>query len=449
MMLVPSRRWLTVAVSLAVIAPLAVVWPPAGLVLVLIDLCWIGALVADAVGVAGTGVAGTGGGAAAEQIGVTRVAPVALSVGRPAVVDYEWTNTGARRATVLAREQLPDPLGRPAGVDRRIELRPHESWREHLTITPVARGRAEGGSVTLRVLGRLGLVWRQESRSLPWDVTVFPSLQGAALRALPPAARRREAGLREVRHLGAGRLFESLREWVPGDDIRLVDWKATARRGKPIARQYEDERRQQVLIMLDAGRLLTADTGEGPRLEAAVAAALRLAAAAVEHDDDVGILIFADTIQRYVPPARGRRALRAVLEALAGAEGRIAESDYPAAFRYLAARSRKRALTVLFTDVIDRAASEALVAHAATLRPRHLPLAVTLRDPALERAATARPAQLQAAFERAAGEELLQAREEALAVMRRQGVLVLDVPPRGAADAVVQRYLQLKRRGML
>ena len=143
----------TVAVSLAVIAPLAVVWRPAGLVLVLIDLCWIGALVADAVG-----VAGTGGPAANELIGVTRVAPVALSVGRPAVVDYEWTNTGARRVTVLAREQLPDPLGRPAGVDRRIELRPQERRREHLTITPVARGRAEGGSLALRVLGRLGLV---------------------------------------------------------------------------------------------------------------------------------------------------------------------------------------------------------------------------------------------------------------------------------------------------
>ena len=437
MRLVPSRRWLMVAVALAMIAPLALVWRPAALILVLIDLCWIGALVADSLLVK------------SRNATVSRAAPLALSVGRPAIVDYDWSNPGPDRIMLLVREQLPEPLGRPAGADRRLELRPHERLREHLTITPVARGRTEGGSLTIRVLGPLGLVWRQQSANLPWAVSVFPTLDGVALRALPPAARRREAGLREVRRLGAGRLFESLREWVPGDDIRLVDWKATARRGKPIARQYEDERRQQVMLMLDAGRLLTADTGEGPRLEAAITAALRLAAAAVEHDDDVGILIFADTVQRYVPPARGRRALRAVLDALAAAEGRIAESDYPAAFRYLAARSRKRALTVLFTDVIDRTASEALVSHAATLRPRHLPLAVTLRDPALEHAATARPTGLQAAFERAAGEELLQAREEALAVMRGQGVLILDVPPGGAAEAVVQRYLQLKRRGML
>ena len=121
----------------------------------------------------------------------------------------------------------------------------------------------------------------------------------------------------------------------------------------------------------------------------------------------------------------------------------------PAAFRYLAAHNRKRALTVLFTDVIDRTASDALVAHAATLRPRHLPLAVTLRDPALEGLAPRGPVAAAAAFERAAAEELLGAREAALADMRGRGVMVLDVPPASAGEAVVMRYHQLKRRGLL
>ncbi len=201
--------------------------------------------------------------------------------------------------------------------------------------------------------------------------------------------------------------------------------------------------------MIDAGRLLTAEVDGTPRLEAVVAAALQLAHAAVEHDDNVGLLVFADTIQRYVAPARGRRALRAVLEGLAAAEGKLVESDYPAAFRHLAAKNRKRALTVLFTDVIDRTASDALVAHAATLRPRHLPVAVTLRDPALEALAGARPTVRSAAFERAAAEELLDAREAALAEMRARGVMVLDVEPASAGVAVVERYYALKRRGVL
>jgi len=185
------------------------------------------------------------------------------------------------------------------------------------------------------------------------------------------------------------------------------------------------------------------------RLESVISAALQLARAAVEHDDNVGLMVFADVVQRYVTPARGRRALREVLEGLAHTEGRLAESDYPGAFRYLAAHNRKRALTVLFTDVIDRTASEALVSHAATLRPRHLPLAVTLRDPALEALAVAQPDATAGAFERAAAEELLGAREAALAEMRGRGVMVLDVPPTGAGEAVVARYHQLKRRGLL
>jgi uncharacterized protein (DUF58 family) len=115
----------------------------------------------------------------------------------------------------------------------------------------------------------------------------------------------------------------------------------------------------------------------------------------------------------------------------------------------MAARSRKRALTVLFTEVIDRTASEALVAHATTQRPRHLPLAVTLRDPAMEALASARPGAPAQAFERAAAEELLGSREAALGEMRSRGVMVLDVLPAGASTALVERYHLLKRKGML
>ncbi|MEO8199679.1 MAG: DUF58 domain-containing protein, partial [Gemmatimonadota bacterium] len=275
-------------------------------------------------------------------------------------------------------------------------------------------------------------------------------LIGASIRALPTqATRRREAGFRNIRRLGEGRVFETLREWVPGDDTRTIDWKATARRGKVMARQYEDERRQQVLLVIDAGRGMTAESEGIPRLEHVIHAALQLAHSVVEHDDNVGLMVFADEVQTFVPPARGRRALRAVLDGLASIKGRVVEPNYPLAFSQLASRNRKRALTVVFTDVIDRTASEAMVAQVGSLRPRHLPLAVTLRDPELEALGVRRPRDNGEAFERAAAEELLTAREEALSDMRRKGVLVLDVLPRRAAEAVVEQYAQLKRRGLL
>jgi uncharacterized protein (DUF58 family) len=138
-----------------------------------------------------------------------------------------------------------------------------------------------------------------------------------------------------------------------------------------------------------------------------------------------------------------------VLDVLTVLTPTLVEPDYPGAFRYLSARNRKRALTVVFTDLIDRMASEALVANLTTLRPRHLPLAVTLRNPELDLVATARPMDVRDAFRRAAAEELLRAREEALGHLRRAGVMVLDVPPARAAQAVVREYLELKRRGRL
>lgn len=440
-MILPTRRWYLGALALGLLAPLSLLVPAAGAALFVLDVVWVLAFLIDV---------GRIGGLDLGRFPVTREPPPAFSVGRPLPVLYRWQNPLRRRLTMRVREETPGLLENSAGLERRVVLPPATTSREEILYAPVRRGKALGGRLSLRVLGPWGLVWRQGKRELPWPVVVFPSLLSAALRALPAQAqRRREAGFRSIRRIGEGRVFESLKEWVPGEEPRTIDWKATARRGKPMARQYEDERRQHVMIVLDAGRLLTALTEGRARLEYAIDAVLHLAHSAVGRDDNVGLLVFADEVLHYVPPARGRRALRSVLDALAGVEGRLVESNYPAAFAYLAARSRKRALTVLFTDVIDRTASDAVLSQAGSLRPRHLPLAVVLRDPALERLGSARPTDVDDAYQRAAAEELLQAREEALADLRSHGVLVLDVLPEGAARAVVQQYERLKRRALI
>lgn len=440
-MFLPDRRWYLVAGALAALAPLAFVWPSGGALLLVLDLLWLAALLLDGWRAAGIPV---------RAFGIIREAPPAFSVGRPLPVVYRWRNPVPNPLTLRVREVFPAELLPAHGVERRVVVPGLGTLREEVLLRPERRGRSAGGRMHLRLLGPWGLVWRQTRTELPWQPVVYPNLVGASLRALPTQAqRRREAGFRSIRRIGEGRMFESLKEWVPGEDTRTIDWKATARRGKVMARQYEDERRQQVLLVIDAGRMLTADIEGRPRLEAVVEAALHLAYSAVEHDDNIGLMVFADEVQQFLAPARGRRALRAILDALATVEGKLVEPDYPAAFAYLAARNRKRALTVLFTDVIDRTASEALLAQVGTLRPRHLPLAVTLRDPSLERLATVRPGTAESAFERAAAEELLQAREAALAEMRGRGMLVLDVAPGGASAAVVEQYNRLKRRGVL
>lgn len=439
MIVMPTRRWYRIGLGLAAIGLLGVAWPGARDLLILADIVWVGAWLTDAWRAPRR-----------EDLIVTRTAPPGLSVGREATIRYRWSHTLRRTVQLDVREALPAALDDGAPDLRHLDLAPGQTLEEVRTLVPARRGLAEDGLLYVRAGGPWNLAARQMKLARPWNLSIYPALPAATRLSLPAQIRRkREAGLRAVRMLGEGRVFESLREWVPGDDTRTIDWKATARRGRPMARQYEDERRQHVLIVIDAGRQLTAESDGVPRLEKVLEAALALAQSAVEQDDNVGLLVFDDQIRHYVAPRRGKAAMRAVLEGLAGVEGRLVEPDYPAAFRYLALKSRRRAMTVLFTDVIDRTASEALLSRIGTLRPRHLPVAVTLRDPALERVASVRAGSVQTAYERAAAEDLLVERSDALATIRKAGVVVVDVPPAGAADAIVSQYRTLKRKGML
>ena len=445
-MILPTRRALWSAAAVSLIGLLGVRVPGAFDAMLLTDVALVAVIWLDAMRSVRPGT---------RALTVEREAPPAYSVGRAGEVVYRWINRSRRSVRLRAREVRPDLLG-GLQAPRSLAVGGDSEFSERLPVEPVRRGRTRngegggGGAFVIDSRGPLGLGMRRGWLALPWDVVVYPPLVSARLRAsVAEARRRREPGVTPVRRLGEGRLFESLREWVPGDDVRNIDWKATGRRGKVIARQYEAERRQQVLLVLDTGRLLTGEIAGVSRLDYVVQAALELAYAAVQHDDNVGVMAFADGVQHFVPPQRGRVALRRVLDVLTVVEPTLVEPDYPGAFRYLAVRNRKRALTVLFTDIIDRMASEALVAHVATLRPRHLPLAVTLRNPELDAVAGLRPVRPEDGFRKAAAEELLRAREEALAHIRRAGVLVLDVAPQRAAQAVVASYLDLKRRGRL
>jgi uncharacterized protein (DUF58 family) len=316
-----------------------------------------------------------------------------------------------------------------------------------------ARGRHALGGVAVRVEGPLGLVARTLRFPLDDEVSVAPSIAGVRRYRLLAEHRLRDAGLRALRRRGEGTAFASLREYLPGDDPRRIDWKATARRGKPITREYAFEQRQTVLLAIDAGRLMTqlaAGDPPLPRFEYALASATMLADVAASSGDNVGLLLFDDEVRTWLPPTAGSDALRRLRAALVPARASLVEPDYEAAFRTLASHQRRRALVVLFTDVIDAHASQALVALAGRSAARHLPLVVALRNDAL--VATAVPApngSAAGAYAAAAAEELLSAREEALARMRRSGVDVVDVAPAGMTAAVVNRYLEIKARGAL
>jgi uncharacterized protein (DUF58 family) len=429
--LIPSGRWLAL---LALSAPLFFLSP---LVALGVDAVLLVLLFVDVSSIPDE-----------RTLTAERRAPARISLGAQARVEVRIDNRSPRRVRVRFTDDLPEIVAREGDdvADAWVPARREE--RIAYTVRTLRRGDGAFGDLHLRVAGPLGMAWRQRRIARADAVRVIPGvLEVKRYRLLGMRNRLREAGFRAVRQRGEGGQFESLREYARGDDPRTLDWKASARRGGLIVRQFEMERRQNVVIAIDAGRLMTQKVGERERLDYALTAALLLADVAGVHDDAVGLLVFADQVETFLPPAR--KSLSRLADALGQVHAKMVEPNYPAAFTYLARQVRRRSLLVLFTDVIDPLASAAVVSQLSRAAERHLPLVVAIRNPDLEAAAALEPVDEAAVYRRAAAEELLQARAAALAAMQRAGVLVADTRPGDAVPAVVNRYLDVKRRGML
>jgi uncharacterized protein (DUF58 family) len=378
---------------------------------------------------------------------IERTVPPRIALGGSATITAE-VRTAAQRTVHISWTDDPGPgLERlPSDVIHSV-ITPGSRVREEYRVRGVDRGRTFMGDVHVRVLGPLQLVWRQRRIAQRDEVVVQPGMKELQRHRALALHHRLEVGQRRVRELGTGREFERLREYVRGDDPRHIDWKATARRGGTIVRQFEAERSQSILIAIDAGRLMMERFNGRERLDHALAAALVLADAASVNGDSIGVLLFADSVQAYLAPAR--HSLARVADVLVSVDAKRVEPDYPAAFQHVARHLRRRSLVVLFADVIDVRASSALLEHLGASARRHLPLIVAMRNVELESAAQARVQDEAAAFHRAAAEELLQARATALNGIRRRGVLVADIRPDAAVEETMARYLEVKRRGLL
>ncbi len=386
-----------------------------------------------------------------DEIGVRRDFLTATGLGDETSGSYEVETTVARAVRFSVHEappaglaiHLPDEMTWTVAAESPITI--------PATLIGTARGVHELRPLSLRVRGRLELVQRTMRHDDRLSIRVAPSLATVRhYRLLTLQHRLREMGVRSVRRRGAGTSFSNLREYAIGDDPRRIDWKATARRDKLIVREYTVEQGQTVMLAVDAGRLMTQLSDSRQRFEHALASATVLADVAVHSRDMVGLIVFDDRIRALVPPMRGASALAAIRDALVGVQATMAEPDYASAFRTLAARHRKRALVVVFTDVIDPRASRAIIAHTSRAAVRHLPLVVALRNDRLVEAAVPTGGESSNdLFVNAAAEELLLAREDALLRMRRAGVSVLDVSPREMTAAVVNRYLAIKARSSL
>jgi uncharacterized protein (DUF58 family) len=404
---------------------------------------------------------------ARDSVEVRRGVSEVLSLGARNRVELSVGNRTGRTLRLLVKDDPPVEFDTPRRMHRLV-LGPWERRTVGYLTTPRRRGDHEFGDLHLRGLSRLRLAWWQRRIEAPRRVRVYPNLlQLREFDALARRGRLEDLGLRSARSRGEGTEFESLREYLPDDSFRNIDWKATARRGAPITRQYQAERNQTLLLLIDAGRMMASPAAEtaadadaaigGPaeqapemtRVDYAINAALMLAHVAGRMGDTVGLLVFSDRVKSFVPPARGGAQAERMLEELYALEAELVEPDYRAAVSFLRARARKRAMICAFTDLVDPEVSARALSYLSSLRPQHLPLVATIRDLEIEALAEAEPAVPAEAYEKAVARRTLGERDLAFARLRSRGVMVCDASPENLAAGVVNRYLSVKRRGLL
>lgn len=312
------------------------------------------------------------------------------------------------------------------------------------------RGRFALGDLRLRLVGPLGLVARQARFAGAQALAVEPALLRLreTLR-LAASDRWRDLGVRHLRRPGVSSEFESLREYVHGDEVRRMDWKASARRAKPMVRNYQLERGQELLILVDCGRRMRAVEAEGAevgwtKLDWALDAALELAAVALSKGDRVGVAGFERDLLAYVPPARGRRAQASLTQALFPLQPSAHEADLARALKALAVRHRRRATVLVLSDVADPLSLDEQRAALAAGSRRHRLVFAALDDPSLRRAAEA---YAEDPVTGAAALELAGERRRGLRVLATSGARVLDALPAEAAAPLLAAWLEERRRG--
>jgi uncharacterized protein (DUF58 family) len=319
-----------------------------------------------------------------------------------------------------------------------------------LAVTPLERGDCPLGDLYVTVDNPMGLIrrrWRIADRTV---ARVFPDL--SAVERYGMLARRGrlvEAGFRKLRLRGGGGEFDSLRDWQPDDEFRSIDWKATARRNKLMVAQYDIERSQTVMLVLDAGRLMTPRIGGQRKFDFAVTAALSVASIASLADDKVGVLAFAGGIREHIAPRSGSRHVAGVVQRIYDLQPRFEESDYAGAFAYLRRRQPKRSLVMFFTDMFDPVASANVLANVAVLSPRHLVVCVLMNDEAIANALGSAPTGVAAAYRASVAASLGAERRKAAALLQQRGIAVIDVPAAELTVSLINAYVDVKARNLL
>lgn len=380
---------------------------------------------------------------------IERAAPARMALGAGNRIALHVRNPSALRVRGRICDDAPEPfVCTPSELS--FELPPLAQCSLGYDVHVRRRGRYSFGSLHVRVDGPLGLGAVIAARAASAEAHAYPSSRGPQRYEL---ALRRSAlsgvGIRRAGRPGGAGELDQLREYVPGDALRDLAWKASAKRLHPITRVHGQEQSQTIMIALDAGRLMAAPLGDLSKLDHAIHAALLLAWVALRAGDAVGIVIFEQEVLGSLLPARGSAQYRRILECVYAIEASDAYVDFRALTGFVRSRVPRRSLLLLFSDLVDETQARPLSAELPKLRPKHLPLCVTLRDPVTAQLAQAQAHAVSDVYLRAAASDLLAERALTKRLLARAGVQVLEATAQQLSVETVNRYLEIRRQHLV
>ncbi len=377
-----------------------------------------------------------------------RPLPYPLAVDRPNDIVIEVTNRVGRPWTVSVLDDFP-PHCTARGLPIRRLVSPGAGTILKYTLTPNERGDGVFGHIYYWIEGPLGLVRKRGEAHCPDTVKLYPALSLIEDRRMRLHREDARDAMRVHWKKGMGTEFDSLREYVVGDDSRLIHWGTSARRGKPIVRQNRTERSQTIFFVIDAGRMMTARVHGRTKMDYSLNAALLTSYSALAMGDLVGIMIVGRDVRTFVPPSKSPGQFGNLLDATYAIEPRPEEPRFHLALSFIGSRLRRRSLVIVLTDLIDERASQGLLRYTLGIYPRHLPVVAAMADTEVISVADSTPRNKEELYKQGVAAGILERRERLLARMSSYGVMILDTPPEDFSTDVLERYLEIKTRNLL
>jgi uncharacterized protein (DUF58 family) len=381
------------------------------------------------------------------KVGLQRRLPANVRLGESVTAQLLLANHGRRHLRAVVRDGWQPSAG-AANPDQRVRISPGERRLLEVQLTPQRRGDLLAHHVAIRSLGPLGVAARQITITLPGRLRVLPPFHSK--RHLPSKLRKlRELdGRVAVQIRGAGTEFDSLRDYVRGDDVRSIDWRATARRQAVVVRTWRPERDRRVVIVLDTSRTSAARIEDEPRLDTGIEASLLLAVLAERGGDRVDFLAFDRRPRAKVASAAKGNLLNQLVNAMAPLDPELIEADWSQIPAEIHALSSHRSLVVLLTALDSGAAEEGLLPVLAQLTAKHTVVVASVSDPHVDRLRTVRDT-ADDTFRAAAAERAMLERAAVAAQIRQLGAEVVDAPPHELPPQLADMYIRLKAAGRL